>query len=181
VTYTNDAAIDTAGVDLSVDWSGDVAKGTMGVNFLASVLDHMKTQASLDDEWSDWKGTDGPTELSSVQNMSFDYRTFTTLSYAQGNWSASLRWGPLPSIKSLAYVTNPAATATPTSAYDMFDFAGRYSFGGRYDVRFGIDNLFDKDPEILFKDVNTSGQGSTNANFYDILGRRYYVGLHVQF
>lgn len=181
VTYTNDAGIDTAGVDLSVAWSGDVGPGVMGVNFMASILDHMKTQASLDDEWSDWKGTDGPTELSSVQNMSYEYRTFTTLTYAQGDWNANLRWRHVPSLKSLAYVTNPAATAVPTNSYNMFDFAGRYTFGGRYDLRFGIDNLLDTEPEILFQDVRTSGQGSTNANFYDILGRRYYVGLHLQF
>jgi len=181
VTYTNDAAIDTAGLDVMLDWAGSVGPGTMSLNFLASFMDHMKTQASADDEWSDWKGTDGPTELASVQNMSYEYRTFTTLSYGQGSWNASLRWRHLPSIKSLAYVTNPLATAEPTDAYDMFDFAGRYSFGGKYDLRFGIDNLLDQDPEITFRDVDTSGQGSTNANFYDILGRRYYVGFHVAF
>src|SRR5690606_9823540 len=39
VTYTNEAAIDTAGVDVALDWSGDVGPGQLGINFLASILD----------------------------------------------------------------------------------------------------------------------------------------------
>jgi iron complex outermembrane receptor protein len=146
-----------------------------------TVLNEMSTQASPKDDWTDWKGTDGPTELSGVQNMAYDYKTFTTVSYGQGNWNASLRWRHLPSLDSISIITNPATTDVPTDAYDMFDFSGRYTFGGRYDLRFGIDNLFDVDPEIMFQNATTSGYGSTNENYYDILGRRFYLGMHVQF
>jgi outer membrane receptor for ferrienterochelin and colicin len=52
---------------------------------------------------------------------------------------------------------------------------------GKFDLRFGIDNLLDQDPEITFADDTTSGLGSTNANFYDIIGRRYYFGVHMGF
>jgi outer membrane receptor protein involved in Fe transport len=72
-------------------------------------------------------------------------------------------------------------TTVPTDAYDIFDFSGRFTFASRGEVRFGIDNLFDREPEIVFADAESSGLGQTNANHYDILGRRYYVGLSVSF
>jgi outer membrane receptor for ferrienterochelin and colicin len=63
----------------------------------------------------------------------------------------------------------------------MFDFAGRVEIGTRVNMRYGIDNLFDKQPERTFADNLTSAYGSTNAGFYDILGRRYYVGVNFGF
>ena len=181
VTYTNGGAIDTAGWDISFDWSGAVGPGTMSVNFLASILDRTETRTSEDDDWTDWKGTDGPTELSGVQSFSYDYKTFTTVSYGQGPWTATLRWRHLPSIDSMAHLFSSRATDVPTNSYNMFDFAGRYTVSGRWDIRFGIDNLLDQEPELTFPDARTTAQGSTNPNFYDILGRRYYVGLNFGF
>jgi iron complex outermembrane recepter protein len=177
VTYQNTAAIDTAGVDIQLDWSGEVGRGTMSVNFLASVLDKMETRTDPGDPGRDWKGTSGPGNLSGVQNFAYDYRTFTTVGYRQGQWNMSLRWRHLPSIKHLAALTNPTAPQVPTKRYDMFDLAGRYTFNDRWNLRYGIDNLLDKQPERTFEDNLTSGYGSTNANFYDILGRRYYLGM----
>jgi len=180
VTYTNEAAIDIAGVDLQFDWGREVGPGQMTVSFLASVLDHVKSRTSPKENWNDWKGSGGPTDVSGVQGMSYDYRTFTTIGYSQGPWTTSLRWRHLPSIKSETSVLFPeTSTAVPTNSYNMFDFAGRYSSNGSWEIRFGIDNLFDKDPELTFPDHVTSAKGSTNANFYDILGRRFYVGMRL--
>jgi outer membrane receptor protein involved in Fe transport len=182
VTFTNSAAVDMAGIDIALDWSHDIGPGLLAINFQGSVLDHAKSRPDATSPWSDWKGTIGPSDVSGVQGWSFDYRLITRISYRQGAWTANLGWRHLPSIKSEAWVTNPTtATQVPTDPYDMFDFAGRYSFGSRWDMRFGIDNLFDKQPEVVFPDATTTGLGSTNANQYDILGRRYYVGLKVSF
>ena len=60
------------------------------------------------------------------------------------------------------------------------------------EVRFGIDNLFDVQPERTFMEserVNYLGElgpgysaaGDTNENFYDFLGRRWYVGFTMSF
>ena len=53
-------------------------------------------------------------------------------------------------------------------------------------LRMGMDNVFDKEPVITGArtalDPNpTSGQGTTEAGFYDILGRQFYVGVTAQF
>ena len=78
-------------------------------------------------------------------------------------------------------MNNPVHTFEPTGSYDIFDFAGRYSSDGAWLVRFGIDNLFDAEPERTFPEATNTATGQTNANFYDILGRRFYVGMSLQF
>jgi outer membrane receptor protein involved in Fe transport len=49
-------------------------------------------------------------------------------------------------------------------------------------IRFGIDNLLNADPELTFPEPadNRPANHLTNVRFYDLLGRRYYVGMTVQ-
>lgn len=181
VLFTNEAAIDFAGYDFQVDWDGAVGPGELTVNFLATFTDKASTQIGPGAPFIEWKGTSGPTGLTGITPYAYDYRTFTTLSYNTGNWTATMRWRFLPSIASQAALTNVMSTDRPTDPYSIFDLAGRYSIGSRWQIRGGIDNVFDVDPQITFADADTSGLGSTNPNFYDILGRRFYVGASIRF
>lgn len=63
----------------------------------------------------------------------------------------------------------------------MFDFAGRFELRDQMNLRFGVDNLFDREPERTFPEATNTARGQTNTSFYDILGRRYYLGLAMQF
>ncbi|HEY5565983.1 MAG TPA: hypothetical protein VIM81_01895, partial [Gammaproteobacteria bacterium] len=77
---------------------------------------------------------------------------------------------------------NPAATVQPTSSHNRFDLFGNWSMRENMELRFGVDNLFDTDPEIVGYDPGvTNALGSTNQGYYDILGRRYYAGLKFSF
>ncbi len=63
-----------------------------------------------------------------------------------------------------------------TAAYDAFDLYGNYEVVKGFNVRLGVDNLLDKDPPV------TRGiPGSTDAQNYDVIGRRYYVALTARF
>jgi len=181
VTYHNQAAVDTDGIDVQLDWGRDVGPGELSVNFLASVLNKFETKTTPEDPGTDWKGSSGPGNLSGVQNFQYEYRTFTTFGYNMNSWNMSLRWRHLPSIKHLQQVVLPSAPYVPTDSYDIFDFSGRYEFSDRWNVRYGIDNVLDQEPERTFADNLTTAYGSTNAGFYDILGRRYYVGMNFGF
>lgn len=50
-----------------------------------------------------------------------------------------------------------------------------------YELRFGIDNLADVEPNIYGATPTTTGNGLTLNEFYDVLGRRYYVGFRARF
>jgi outer membrane receptor protein involved in Fe transport len=61
----------------------------------------------------------------------------------------------------------------------VFGLTGSYAVG-KYLFRAGIDNLLNEDPHSINAipggDTNSD---TTNASFYDVLGRRYFVGVKV--
>jgi iron complex outermembrane receptor protein len=180
VTYSNSSSVETSGIDLQFDWGMDLAGGNLGLNFLASYLDSMKTKLAPTAAWSEWKGTFGPAGLSGLNPGAFDYRTFTTVSFFKSAWNLSLRWRHLPTIKPSAVVSNPATTTINTPSYDAFDLSGGFTFQDSWQLRYGIDNLFDEQP--VFTNATRFTRGTaTNGGFYDVLGRRAYVGLSVSF
>ena len=103
VTYSNSSSVETSGIDVQFDWGADLAGGNLRLNFLASYLDSMKTKLSPTTAWTEWKGTLGPAGLSGLNSGAFDYRTFTTLSFAKGEWNLGLRWRHLPKPVALGY------------------------------------------------------------------------------
>jgi outer membrane receptor protein involved in Fe transport len=178
VSYTNAAFVETSGVDLQFDWRTSLGPGNLTLSVLASYLDSFKTKASPTAKWVEYKGTFGPT-LPSLNGGAFDYRTFTTVGYFNKNWTVSLRWRHLPSTKAAAAAVGTTSTLA-TNDYDIFDFTGGYTFSEKWSVRYGLDNLFDKAPEVT--DATPWSAGSaTNGNFYDVLGRTLYVGASMKF
>jgi outer membrane receptor protein involved in Fe transport len=94
-----------------------------------------------------------------------------------------VRWRHLPSIVPEGTIRTTAQYHA-TSSYDILDASGRYTFGTNWEMRFGIDNLLDKNPPVVNLRTVAEGYtqtGVTNAAFYDVLGRRYYVGMKFQF
>ena len=70
--------------------------------------------------------------------------------------------------------------------YNVFDLSGTFDLNGTTTLRFGMDNVFDEDPVWTggrtALDANPStGSGTTEAGFYDILGRTFYVGVSAAF
>jgi iron complex outermembrane receptor protein len=187
VQYSNLARAKTSGVDLQANYRGEVWNGSYSVGVQASWLDSFETQVTPTGPITEWAGTFGPNNVTGVQGGSYDYRTFTTLSYFDNaGWNLTLRWRYLPEI------SNAGAAAGTTNISDtadqhMFDLSGGMRLGedGQYFVRYGIDNLLNEKPEITGRNLNpadpSTGVGQTNSQFYDVLGRRFYVGLNVQF
>jgi outer membrane receptor protein involved in Fe transport len=166
VTYTNEAAADLAGYDLQFDWStDDLGPGQLNLNVLATVTDHWKTQVNPASPTLDFTGTTGPSDVRGA------------------NWGTTLRWRHLPSIAPEGTIRTQAQY-TDTPSYNVFDLSARYTFADRWDLRFGIDNLLDEEPRVVNLRTVAEGYtqtGVTNGAFYDVLGRRFYVGMTVQF
>ncbi len=184
ITYTNEAAADLAGYDLQFDWTADgVGPGTLNLNFLATITDHWKTRVNPTSPWLDFTGTTGPSDVRGVNQFAYDYRLFTTVGYRGANWGTTFRWRYLPTILPEGTIRTQAQY-TETPSYNVFDASGRYTFADRWELRFGVDNLLDEEPPVV--NIRTVAEGYTqtgvtNAAFYDVLGRRYYVGMTVEF
>ncbi len=180
VTYSNDSAIDTQGVDLQLNWGTPIGAGNLNLSLLASYLISMKTRLDPEQDWIEWEGSSGPQGLTGVQGGSYEYRTFTTLSYFRDRWNLALRWRHLPDRLPADRVTNPTSTTLSPGSYDIFDLSGGWRFPNEWSLRFGIDNLFDKQPLVTNANQFQSGS-STDAGFYDVLGRRGYIGFSMSF
>jgi outer membrane receptor protein involved in Fe transport len=149
----------------------------------------------------------------------------TTLTYLEGPLSVSFNWRYLPHTHSAAYPLyqtsaaglsecgpnifgNPSSTAPSTvsctkdtASYNIFDLSATYTIMRNYTLRFGVDNIFDKQPpttaantgvgqktdgtylpggSLASDGVGGFGAG-TNPSLYDALGRRFYIGINAKF
>lgn len=178
--FFNSGVLETAGVDMTVNWTWDVGPGSFYINAVGSILDEFKTQDNPDSPIFDAAGT-------LDQGGQFDYKLFTTFGYSFTNSIVGLSWRHLPSIEDETAADDPDTRILGVGSYDMFNFFARYSFSERFELRAGIDNLFDEDPPVVGRDPGTAtitpdaNRGTTRADYYDILGRRAYVGLKMSF
>jgi outer membrane receptor protein involved in Fe transport len=177
LTYSNQATVDTAGIDFSVNWFGNLADlglekipGGIGLNIQGTYLDKYITKLSPSsfDVPIDWKGSLGP-NVPGFNSGAYDHRLFTSLSYSLPTMNFSLRWRFLPAVDHIQNATVKAIeknnakvagggqgtllTYTPTKllgteAYSTFDFSFNWNVNDTYAIRAGVDNLFDKDPPI---------------------------------
>jgi outer membrane receptor protein involved in Fe transport len=178
--FINTGSLKTSGVDMSVNWTTDVGDGaSFFVNSLVTVLDEYIIQDSPTAIPFDAKGTMGaPTE-----GGQFDWKMTNTFGYNFGGGKASvgLQWRYLPEIKDESAARNPNTLAFPMDAYQSFNLFAGYAIGDRFDLRMGIDNLLDEEPLIVGAQPGDNNAEVTRPDFYDIIGRRAYVGIKMSF
>ena len=191
-SYTNEGVADISGIDAQLDWGTDIGSGTFTANVIASYYLHYKVKELLNNPLVDYTGTFGTTALG-LQTGAFESRVLTNLGYRIGPASIGLQWQHLPSVEDSgeALQPTPNTTGNPKS-YNLFALNGSYAMTENMTIRFGVDNLFDKAPPLVNFNTNYDNTGATagvptlrggsyNSNFYDTLGRRFYVGANVKF
>lgn len=108
-----------------------------------------------------------------------------------GQFLAQLTWRHMSSITNdtvtgrVGYVTQPpSAFVVPTiPSYDWFDLAFRYKVDDNFNFRFGVSNLFDKQPPVVGSDYpnTTQSGGNTIPGTYDPIGRFFNAGVTFKF
>ena len=171
--FFNLGGIETSGVDVQFNWGFPVGAARMNVNSVINVLDYYRDQVSPTDPFIESGGT--------LRNGGqFDYRTFTTVTYALNDWSAGVRHRFFPSIKSVDYATNQSTTVQGAGSYQMLDAFGSYRLNEKVSLRGGIDNILDIAPEIVGRNPGvTEAAGSTSPGYYDVLGRRFFLSVQL--
>jgi outer membrane receptor protein involved in Fe transport len=104
-----------------------------------------------------------------------------------------LNWRHFPKVNALNSVFG--SNGLPTDSYDVFDLNASWGLPHGLQLRGGIQNLLDTEPAVtghtssvyLNGQLQTlgsnmgSGGPTTNAGYYDALGRRFYIGLKARF
>jgi outer membrane receptor protein involved in Fe transport len=192
VTFLNAGRVDIMGLDAQLDWAMEVGPGTLTVNGLINYYLHYKSANLPGVPLVDYAGTLGPSQ-NNLNPGAFRYRTLVTVGYGIDQARIALQWQHLPSVEQAGFATFvPSATApvynqSPYPAYDLFNLNASYDITPDIGIRFGIDNLLNTAPP--FGNVNTTadlttGQlpgGGFNGTFYDVQGRRFYIGANLQF
>ena len=171
----NQGGIQNEGIDLTLDWGADFADmgflsripGSFHANILASILEKYAVSPFPGAAFIDYTGT--------VFNSSFSYQMLSNFTWTNGPYSVGLRWQHLPAVDPA-----PGDSSFGVKSHDQIDLFGRWSYNEHYELRFGIDNVLNADPETVGANPNNNNLGATNSN-YDQLGRRFFFGLRASF
>ncbi len=193
VNYSNLGRVETSGIDVQFDWGvrfADVGIGLPGRISLNSNFTYLLEFSTTPDQYviplTDYAGTTGGGEVG-TQAGSYRWKLFSRLNYNLGAFDLGLQWRHFPALDHVTTVTTTNSTITGAPAYDVFNLSGRYTLNDTVNFRFGIDNLFDKAPPLIAVDTSVvpgDGRlagGRYDAGNYDVLGRRFFVGVNLSF
>jgi len=195
ITYVNNGRFKVSGIDATLDWALDVGPGTVNLNSVFNYLLDFKSAALPTSPLVEYAGTFGTTEnglapgVGGATSGAFEYRVLTTLGYNLDGYSLALQWQHLPSTDDASIATLPNSTTQGADAYNLFNLNGSAQVMDSVNIRFGVDNLFNKRPPLSgVNSANTSpttnGQlpgGTYLDQFYDVIGRRFYLGANIRF
>jgi outer membrane receptor protein involved in Fe transport len=174
--FINTGSLTTSGLDMSVNWTKDVADGSFFVNSLLTVLDEYIVQDSPTSVPFDAKDT-------LAEGGQYKWKMTNTFGYNFGGGKANvgLQWRHLPAIRDESAARNPNTAVFPVDSYQSINLFAGYVVNDKIDLRMGIDNLLDEDPLIVGATATDGNAEVTRADYFDILGRRAYIGIKMSF
>jgi iron complex outermembrane recepter protein len=161
----NIASIDSKGVDISVAYLSPKTKlGTFGAMWTANMLDEYTTAlpSSTGKTIVKFKGTETGGQAYP------EWKSNLTASWRYDNIFASL------TARYIGKVTEPSNGDNLMEATTFTDIQAGWApkrFGGKYEVTFGINNVFDKTPPLCLS------CGGYDSSTYDIMGQFGYLRL----
>ena len=168
----NIANAETAGVDFQVDWSHEVGPGNLSASLVGSYLDQF-TEVPAPGQILDRKGKISNTGAlgSSLGGSYPEWKLLTTINYEWGPVKAGLRW------QHIAGMTNFNNAAAKIPAIGYFDLIGSWNITDYATLHATVNNVMDQLPPTYTPSV----QGNTDPSTYDVLGRRYTIGLTLKY
>lgn len=172
----NQSFIKTSGVDFAFNWGIELPSnaGSLDVSFVSTWLEKYETQTTTVDPVNDFGGTIGAATGEGLP----EWRHTITPTWALGPFQAQLSARFIDDMNHRNTVTGGSATTnTGVKASWYYDLTGRYELMESVMLRAGINNLSDKQPRLYTPNV----QANTDPSLYDVLGRRYFVGVDFRF
>ncbi|MGO4409174.1 MULTISPECIES: TonB-dependent receptor domain-containing protein [unclassified Brevundimonas] len=168
----NLGAIETSGVDFQADWGFNIDEvgggdwGRLRFNTVISWLSEYKDNVVEGGVFTDRTGT-----IASSFGKTFPvWKALSSVTWSDGPFSVGARWRRVGELT----VIN---TDIVLPSIDYFDLNGSWSINDTVSLRAGVNNVTDEQPNVFSPGV----QANTDPSTYDVLGRRYYVGLTARF
>ncbi|MCE9686900.1 TonB-dependent receptor [Shewanella sp. AS16] len=167
----NIAALEAAGIDLDIGYNFEGFGGDFKTNLIATRLLKRKDFSFQDepDTFEENAGTAGYAK----------WQANWTLNYSIDNWSANWRTRFIEGVnlytsRELERNANPSSNLA-YGDYFISDVAVAYDFDSGISLKFGIDNLFDRDLPYGAKGTNVESAG------YDNIGRFFHTTVSFKF
>ncbi len=171
-TLANLGSLKTSGLDLQVDWGVHLADvggpdwGLFNVNAVIGWLATREDSVVAGSPFIDRKGT-----ISDDFGNTFpEWKSLVSANWAQGPFSVTARWRRVGEMT--IYGSDEKLDAT-----HYFDLMGSWAINDTVSLRAGVNNVGDQQPRVWDPGV----QANTDPSTYDVLGRRYFVGLTARF
>jgi outer membrane receptor protein involved in Fe transport len=176
-TTVNTGFLKTSGIDVAADYSFAIgAAGRLNLNLVGSYLINRIAQPVPGLDSYDCKGKFGSTCGQPAPEWRHVARTTWTL---PNDATLSLSWRYLGSVQ---VFNNSSVINSRIAPYHYFDLAATVPVTKAFQMRAGVNNLFDKDPPAIAAGLLASfGNGNTYPGVYDVLGRSVFVGATVNF
>jgi outer membrane receptor protein involved in Fe transport len=197
----NTGALRTKGVDFNASYRTDLERlglenmGGVTLSFVGTWLDSLKTQPLPGGAFYDCAGLYGST--CGVPNPEWRHKVRLTwntpLEY--GDWiknvGLSIQWRHFNKVKLDAFDPDPQLNNTglqyesdrTLASRDYIDMTATWTVKDNLNFRFGVNNVFDKDPPLNGASNCPAGpcNGNTWPQVYDAFGRYIFLGLTADF
>ena len=104
------------------------------------------------------------------------WKALTTLGYRSDALGVGLRWRYQGPLQDQSAVLTPTNVQVGVPAYSLFDLFGNVRVADSFELRAGVNNLFDKGLPFV-----ASSQNGTDVALYDAVGRSFYLGVKFGF
>ena len=206
---SNSGRFETDGIDLTMNYSRQIGKVGLNLNFIGNWTNSLFFRASPTSFNRNCVGyfsvNCGPTVGNIAPEFSFQQRTTLTF----GSVDLSLLWRYIHPVEYEGQAddfiargftaatrnifrgtitgTTPFVGATEDfnriGAYHYFDLSARFRVAENFEFIGVVTNLFDRDPPLTGSNVGSTGanSGNTFPSNYDVLGRRFNITARVTF
>jgi len=179
--YLNLGGLKTDGLDTQLGWNVKLADlgwtrtsarvfANSGIGFLHGY----SIQTLPGSAFQNYAGTNTISASYNVSSSFPKWKAVTTVGYGQAGVTVSLRWRYQNAMKDVTAVTTPSNPGVGVPAYSLVDLLGAYEMNKEWQLRAGITNLGNHGPVLV-----SSSQTSTDPSVFDVVGRAYYVGVHL--
>ena len=172
-TNANLGTLKTSGIDFQIDWALGLADvggpdwGSLALNIMGTKLQEWKRQDVPGGVFTDRKGT-----VSNSFGLTLpEWKVLSALNWTYDPFTVGVRWRYQGSVE------NFNNREQVLDAVSYFDLNTSWKLNEMLMLRAGVNNLTDKQPPVYSPSI----AANTDPSTYDLVGRRYYLGLTARF
>jgi iron complex outermembrane receptor protein len=173
-TNANLGSYTTDGIDFQVDWSFGLGAvglsddwGRITANLVGTYLLNYNVINIPGGNVDHRAGTIGNTLGSNFSH----WKTLTGVRWDRDQYGVGFRW------RYISHVEDFFAGGQAAPNYSYFDADARWKVTDTYEIRAGVNNIGDKKAPAYTSSI----EANTDPSTYDVIGRRYFVGIKARF